>query len=264
MDQMKYPVAVVSKRRSETMQTSRELARLEITHFVVIEIQDLESYKRSLINFNIRKYVTLLVLPSSNHGDGPGVARNWFWNYAKDVLKVSRFWIMDDNIKSFLRFQNKKKIEISGQQLFRSCEDFVDRYQNIVMAGLQYSFFIVPGNSNYPPYVPNTRIYSCALIDIDCPFKFRGRYNEDTILSLDILKSGLCTVQFNHLLQFKAATQTVRGGNTSEFYKKEGTYLKSKMLVDTHKDVSRLAYKFRRIHHHVNYRPFKANQFIMN
>ena len=260
---MRYPVGVVSKGRSASMQTSRALAKLNVHHYVVIEEHDLDAYRESLETFNIRAYVTLLVLPFSNHGDGPGLARNWFWSYAKDVLKVSRFWVMDDNIKYFMKYQNRKKTKVSDSHLFPSCEDFVDRYKNIVMAGLQDSFFIAASTSTYRPYSANTRIYSCALIDVNCPFKFRGRYNEDTIISLDILKAGLCTVQFNHLLQYKARTQTVKGGNSAEFYDHEGTYLKSKMLVDTHNDVSRLAYKFQRIHHYVDYRPFKNNQFVL-
>ena len=88
---MRYPVGVVSKGRSASMQTSRALAKLNVHHYVVIEEHDLDAYRESLETFNIRAYVTLLVLPFSNHGDGPGLARNWFWSYAKDVLKVSRF-----------------------------------------------------------------------------------------------------------------------------------------------------------------------------
>ena len=61
-------------------------------------------------------------------------------------------------------------------------------------------------------------------------------------------------------LQSKRATQTVRGGNTEEFYAGEGTYNKSKMLVDMHPDVTSLTTKFNRDHHHVDYRRFKINK----
>ena len=135
-----------------------------------------------------------------------------------------------------------------------------------------------------PPYVKNTRIYSTLLIDNACKYRWRGRYNEDTDLSLQVLKSGDCTIQFNSFLQGKAATQTVKGGNTEEFYHKEvgldengvaivdeslevkdrynvaGTIAKSQMLVDLHPDVARLEWKFGRVHHYVDYGPFKANK----
>ena len=47
---------------------------------------------------------------------------------------------------------------------------------------------------------------------------------------------------------------------TAEFYSKEGTLPKSQMQVDIHPDVSKIVYKFHRIHHHVDYRSFKNNK----
>ena len=93
---------------------------------------------------------------------------------------------------------------------------------------------------------------------IKMPF---GLYNEYTILSLDMLKAGWCTVQFNAFLQNKVATQTVKGGNTDVLYA-AGTLDKSKMLVREHPDVTRLVWKFGRYHHHVDYTPFKHNRLV--
>ena len=153
-------------------------------------------------------------------------------------------------------------------------EDFVDRYENIYIAGPQYRFFIAP-DSNYPPFVSNTRIYSCLLIRNDTKHRWRGRYNEDTDICLRVMKDGDCCVQFNAFLQGKAATQTVKGGNTAEFYHAEntdnkefketgynvdGTINKSQMLVDMHPDVASLVWKYGRWHHFVDYTPFKINK----
>ncbi len=129
------------------------------------------------------------------------------------------------------------------------------------MAGPGYHQF-APRREAHAPFTVNTRIYSCNLIRNDAPFRWRGRYNEDTILSLDILKAGWCTVQFNAMLQDKQHTQTMTGGNTDEFYAQEGTVPKSQMLVKQHPDVARLVWKFGRPHHHVDYRPFKRNRLI--
>ena len=63
-------------------------------------------------------------------------------------------------------------------------------------------------------------------------------------------------------MQAKVTTQIMSGGNTKEFYSKEGTYPKSKMLVDMHPDVARIVKKYGRWHHFVNYRPFKRNKLI--
>ena len=140
-------------------------------------------------------------------------------------------------------------------------EDFVQRYENVVMAGPNYYMFVAR-KSPVPPFVKNTRIYSCNLIKNDIPFKWRGRYNEDTILSLDILKAGYCTIQFNAFMQLKTTTQVLRGGNSKEFYDKEGTLPKSQMQVDVHPDVSKLTFKFGRIHHQVDYTSFKKIPLI--
>tara|TARA_Y100001954_G_C15295707_1_gene353488 strand:+ start:118 stop:375 length:258 start_codon:yes stop_codon:yes gene_type:complete len=50
------------------------------------------------------------------------------------------------------------------------------------------------------------------------------------------------------------------GGNSDEFYFKEGTYNKSKMLEVIHNDVSKVKWIYNRYHHMVNYRPFKNNK----
>ena len=77
-----------------------------------------------------------------------------------------------------------------------------------------------------------------------------------------MLKSGWCTVLFYAFLQEKAATQTIKGGNTKDFYEADGTYNKSKMLVEMHPDVTRLVKRYNRWHHHVDYSRFKENKLI--
>jgi len=205
---------------------------------------------------------------------GPGRARNWCWDHSIS-LGFEKHWVLDDNISDFYRLNKNKRIRVGSGVIFRAAENFIDRYENVPISGFQYRFFIAP-NLKYPPFVKNTRIYSCLLIQNDCPFRWRGRYNEDTDLSLRVLKAGLCTIQFNIFLQGKLATQTVKGGNTSEFYhvegdldkqkwrdgklNSEGTINKSQMLVDMHPDVCWLVFRYGRWHHHCNYEPFKKNK----
>ena len=90
-----------------------------------------------------------------------------------------------------------------------------------------------------------------------------------------MLKAGWCTIQFNAFLQQKMTTQTIGGGNTQEFYHKEGvvkegnryadtgTLAKSQMQVRVHPDVSELVWKFKRWHHHVDYSSFKKNKLLL-
>tara|TARA_B100001245_G_C22710497_1_gene345744 strand:- start:199 stop:708 length:510 start_codon:yes stop_codon:yes gene_type:complete len=138
-------------------------------------------------------------------------------------------------------------------------EDFVTRYDNIALSAPNYYSF-AKADSKLPPFVLNTRIYSCLFIRNDIPYRWRGRYNEDTDLSLRVLKDGWVTLQFNAFLQGKVTTQRMNGGNHEQFYSKDGTYLKSKMLKDMHSDVTKVVWKFNRHHHHVDYSGFKKNK----
>tara|TARA_Y100000996_G_scaffold412064_1_gene397362 strand:+ start:536 stop:1468 length:933 start_codon:yes stop_codon:yes gene_type:complete len=278
-----HPVYIISKGRHESMFTSRSLARMKVPHYIAIEPQDEENYEKALDIFGIRKYVTLLIAPFSNHGDGPGRARNWCWDHSISIGADSH-WVLDDNINDFYRYNNNIRIRVESGVFFKVMEDFVDRYDNVYISGPQYRFFIAP-DQKYPPYVANTRIYSCLLIRNDCKHRWRGRYNEDTDICLRVLKDGDCTIQFNAFLQGKAATQTVKGGNSEEFYHKEvgldadgiairkedlkvdsseryntdGTLAKSQILVDMHPDVARLVWRYGRWHHWVDYSSFKKN-----
>ena len=273
----KYPVYIISKNRQESMYTSRALSRMFIPHYIIVEPQNMKDYDIALDRFNIREYVTLVEAPFSNHGDGPGRARNYAWDHSISIGATSH-WVLDDNIYDFYRLNNNMKVRLSTGAGFRSMEDFVDRYENVYISGPNYVFFCAE-TQKYEPYVPNTRIYSTLLIRNDCPHRWRGRYNEDTDICLRVLKDGNCTVQFNNFLQGKAATQTVKGGNTAEFYHVEGdlskdnwrnSYLnadgtlnKSKMLVDMHPDVATMVFKYGRWHHYVDYTPFLKNKLIL-
>jgi len=279
----KYPLYIVSKGRYERniRATANSLERMRIPFFMVVEEHEVEKYKETADP----RYCTVITLDNrykeeydtcdnegyTNPRVGPGAARNFAWDHAKNNGHA-RYWVFDDNIHDFYRLHENQRIRVETGSFFRACEDFIDRYKNIPVSGLQYRFFIAP-NSEYPPYVMNTRIYSALLIDTSMEqYKWRGRYNEDTDLSLRVLKDGLCTCQFNFFLQGKAATQTTKGGNTDEFYAVEdqedevlhGTSNKSDMLITMgHEDVSRNVWKYGRWHHYVDYLPFKDNQPIL-
>jgi len=263
----KYPIYVVSKGRWESRLTIKALESTGVPYHVVIERQEYPQYSAVIGSDKI------LILDPQYQEDydpcddlgftkskGPGAARNFVWDHS---IKsgFAWHWVMDDNIREFWRLYRNRKIDVSDGAIFRCMENFVERYENVAMAGPNYWMF-ARQNQELPPFILNTRIYSCNLIRNDTPYRWRGRYNEDTDLSLRMLKDGWCTVQFNAFLQVKMTTQTVKGGNTEAFYAKEGTRPKSEMQVKLHPDVSKLVYRFGRIHHHVDYRPFKKNRLI--
>ena len=223
-----------------------------LNYYVAIEPQDYDDYSKVISEDK------LLILPFSNHGLGPGVARNFCWEHSINN-GFKRHWVLDDNIRCFMRLDNGKRIETRSSAIFSAAEDFVDRFKNVPISGFSYKHFTVP-SEKLPPFILNTRIYSCLLIENSCKYRWRGKYNEDTDLSLRVLKDGDCTIQFNAFLQDKVKTQVLGGGNTAEFYEKEGTYNKSVMLYYMHPDVTRVTKKYGRWHHHVNYNSFKKNK----
>lgn len=197
----------------------------------------------------------MYIIPKSK---GPGPARNFAWEHSI-ANGAAYHWVMDDNIKGFYRLNRNLKVPVEDGAIFAAMEDFVLRYDNVAMAGPNY-FMFASRKTVMPPFSVNTRIYSCNLIRNDVPFRWRGRYNEDTDLSLCMLKAGWCTIQFNAFLQYKLPTQTVKGGNHADFYSKEGTTPKSEMLARMHPDVARVQWRFNRVHHYVDYTPFKRNR----
>lgn len=263
----RFPVYIISKGRWTRRPTSDMLEMMEVPYYIVVEEQEYEEYAKVIDKSKI------LILPKryleeydtfwereSDKRTGPGAARNFCWDHSIENGHEWH-WVMDDNIESIERFNNNLKIKCYTGTPFYIIEDFVLRYENVAQAGMGYAIFC-PASEARPPLRFNTRIYSCLLIRNDTPYRWRGRYNEDTDLSLRMLKDGWCTVEFNAFLQGKRATQTMKGGNTDEFYAKEGTLNKSQMLVDMHPDVTKLTKKFNRWHHHVDYRPFATNKLI--
>lgn len=153
-----------------------------------------------------------------------------------------------------------------SNQLFSILAAYVDRYNNVGLAGMQYDMFAVPKPTQVCdcPFLLNTRIYSCILISNELPFRWRGRYNEDTDLSLRVLKSGLCTLLFSLYLCKKTKTMKMKGGNTDELYLKtesfDGRLEMAKSLYCQHPDVTKITRKWGRWQHQVDYRPFKGNK----
>jgi hypothetical protein len=247
----KYPIYIISKGRWKSRKTSKALEAMGIPYFIAVEPQEYDKYTAVIDEAKVLK------LPFSNHGKGSGPARNWCWEHSK-ANGFKRHWILDDNIRCFFRYQCNQRIQLESGAAFRAAEDFTDRFKNVMLSGFQYTGFC-PDKKKYPPFRLNTRLMSCILIDNDCPFKWRAKYNEDVDLSLMVLKAGYCTILFNAFLQEKATTQTMKGGNTEELYG-GGTFEKSKMLVDLHPDVVKLVQRYGRWHHDVDMSPFKNNK----
>ena len=264
----RFPLYIISKGRYDYMHTSRSLSAMRVHHHIVVEASERELYESASSS-----YATILVLDKQYQynyetADGAGFfdgvlcagpARNFAWDHSMKTYGAAWHWIMDDNIDGFYRLYGNIKIPCLAASFWRAMEDFVLRYENVVMGGPNY-FMFASRKLKMPPLVFNTRIYSCNLIRNDVPYRWRARHNEDTDLSLRILKDGYSTVQFNALLQMKLTTQTIPGGNTEGIYDKVGRDVATNLLAELHPDVTEVVERWGRVHHHVDYSRFKVNE----
>lgn len=261
-EENRFPLYIVSKGRWESRHTVKALEWMGCKYKIIIEEQEYNEYNKYINKDNI------LILPKSYQKNyntcdtigsamskGSGAARNFAWEHS---IKEGYdwHWVMDDNIDYFYRLNKNRYFRVKSPIFFRWMEDFVLRYTNVGMAGPQYRLFVPRKQGKASPFILNTRVYSCNLIRNDLPYRWCGRYNEDTILSLNMLKDNWCTIVFYPFLQDKLTTQLVKGGNTDELYK-NGTLLKSKMLVRLFPDTCELVWRYNRPHHKCDYKQFK-------
>lgn len=248
-----YPIYIISKGRAENCLTARELKKMNVPFRLVVEPQEYDQYKHITEN--------IIITPFSNLNQGSIPVRNFVWEHSINEGH-KRHWILDDNIEGFHRLNRNEKPKVTSGTIFKCAEDFTDRYSNVGISGFNYYSFCKT-TDKVPPYYLNTRIYSCILINNDLPYRWRGRYNEDTDLSIRALKDGYCTILFNAFLAGKVTTMRMKGGNTTEVYGDTDNRREfAESLQKQHPDIVEVKWKFNRWHHQVNYQPFKQNKLI--
>jgi hypothetical protein len=251
-----FPIFIPSKGRFAYPLTIKALTALKIPFYVIVEKPQEKDY-RAVLN---PAFGQVLVLPDVNRG--VTVARNFIWDYAQNVLKTPFFWMIDDNIAAFGVLQKNARYQVQDGFTFHLIENFVQRYENIYMSGMQYHYF-APQKEKINPLIFNARIYSTMLIKTDIPFRFRSYFNEDTVLSLDILKAGYCTALFNQFIAFKRTTLTMKGGNTEQYQQTDRRKEFVQDLMRYHPDVTKMVWRYNRWHHEVDYSRFRNNMPIL-
>ncbi len=264
----RYSIYVPTKGRWEVRQTLRTFDKIGVPYKAVVEPQEYDHYA-AVVDRN-----SLLVMPHSNQG--LVVTRNWIWDHAQ-ASGAKRFWTFDDNIGTqasglpgLYRLNRNMKIPVASATCLCIIEDFVERYENVPIAGMNY-FMFAKRKDKVPPFYLNTRVYSNMLIETNARdlhgklYRNEGFYNDDTDLCLRILKDGFCTILFNAFLIDKRVTMTVKGGMTPHYQsnlegeenkENDGRWRMAKELQDKHPELTTITRKFGRWQHHVDYSSF--------
>lgn len=143
----RHPVYIVSKGRWMNGLTSKALDVMGVPYKIVVERQEYSNYAV------IEGSGNLLVLPQryldrydtcdelgDMKGKGPGAARNFAWDHAYEQ-GATYHWVMDDNLDAFHRLNRNTKYECESPAIFRAAEDFIERYNNVAIAGFNYYSF---------------------------------------------------------------------------------------------------------------------------
>jgi len=233
-----YPIYIPTKGRVDHCLTADCLVEDGVPFKLVVEPQEEDAYKGKYGN----EYI--LVLPFRDRGSVIP-ARNWIKDHATEAGHL-RHWQLDDNIYKFYRFWKDKRVRCDADIALRTAEDFTDRYENIAISGLNYSMFMA---ASKPPFNLNCHVYSCTLMLNAIPNRFRGIYNEDTDMCLQVLADGWCTVLINAFTADKEVSMQARGGNTKELYHGDGRTKMARALERRWKGVVTVGKRYSRAQH---------------
>jgi hypothetical protein len=247
---IKYPIYIVSKGRAYNPKTAKIFLKENIPFKIAVEPQEVKEYENAVGKEHV------LELPFSNLGQGSTPARNFVWDYS---IKAGhkRHYVFDDNITSFAKLSNGKRIyNYSALESFLCLEKLTDNFRKIALSGFNYAGFVT--RETKKPFQINTHVYSGILINNDIPFRWRLKYNEDVDLCLQALHKKWNTILLNAFLIDKTSTATKqKGGNQTELYKNndpEMKFLKAKTLAEQWPQYAKITKRFDRIHHFVDWK----------
>ena len=166
------------------------------------------------------------------------MTRNWIKKHGIENGYAGEHWQIDDNINGFERLNRNRRGKVKTDAIFRATEDFVDRFENVAIAGFEYRQFGGGSRRKKPPFKFNHRVYSTSLVNNEMNLDWRGIYNDDTDLCLRALKDGWATITFNCFLQNKMHTMSVKGGNTPIYTTGDLREKFVDSLIEQHPDVT--------------------------
>lgn len=266
---LNFPVYIPTRGRAERQMTATALIKLGISPYLVVEAAEEAAYTAANPDCKVIVWPQRLMdeyekTPELDPHPTTGAAHNYAWEHSRD-MGYSHHWIMDDNIRSFYIRSNGRRAIITDAKALRFQEEFIQKFKNLAGISLALAQFM-KGKT----FALNTRLY-CAVLyrnDLDkSGIKWRRGLNDDTIVSLDILKTGYwCTLENRAIGISKLGTSRkgrLEGGMT-DFYSQGGFIKKSAELVRLYPDCTKTVVRFNRIHHVVDFSSFTQQLIPVN
>jgi len=257
-----FPVYINTRGRPKTQLTANALLKLGIIPTLVVEKAEEEIYKIHNPECNVvawpqRYFDDYEKTPELDPHPTTGVGHNFAWDHSRD-LGFTHHWIMDDNIRAFYVWNKGRRAYVANPKALLWHEDFMLKYENLAGISLGMAFTM-----KSKPIGLNTRLYCAVLYRNDLNkygITYRRGLNDDTIVSVDRLKTGYwCTAESHIVGIIKTNTsRKVRlDGGMTDFYAQGGFIKKSAELVRLHPDCAKTVVKFNRVHHVVDFSKFK-------
>lgn len=212
----KYPIAIVSYGRSNKFgRTHKTLTAMKVHHYLFVEPDQHEEYYK----WYDPTYCQLMMGGENYHTRQMGSTpmRNYILDYFKEMCQ-DKCWLLDDNIKQYNRLHHGTKNPIESSVVFTHVENYVDQYENVGIASHNFNPD-VRENDCRTCLVLNGKQFSSLLIPLDNDIRFRYKYNEDHLISMEYINKGYCNLCFNSICYDKNTSGNDKGGNAQSIYK---------------------------------------------
>lgn len=258
---LEFPVYIPTRGRAEKQLTASALIALGIRPNLVVEDAEADAYARHNPECNIvvwpQRYLDdYEKTPELDPHPTTGAAHNYAWDHSREA-GFTHHWIMDDNIRRFLIIHKGRRANMANPKALHWQEDFIRKWRNLAGLSLAMAQFMRGHTLRL-----NTRLYCATLYRNDLDeygIRWRRGLNDDTIVSLDILKTGYwCTAEVRAvgILKLPTSRKSRLSGGMTDFYADGGFIKKSAELVRLHPEYCETVVRFNRIHHRVNFSSF--------
>lgn len=205
----KCPIFIPSRGRPSHAYSARSLKGAEVPFKLVIEPQEVESYRA------IWSEKQILILPEGHQGIA--YSRQFILDHCRSH-GIPRYWQLDDNIRGWMVKLNGNLTIVPVNYVLSQIEAETESDARIAMAATDYKQFAALTNKEF---TDNTRTYCCVLTRTDTGIDYRAavEMKEDVDFCLRHLTTGWRTRLYHKFAMDKLTMGKTVIGGLSEKYK---------------------------------------------